>query len=195
MTDETTQQSGAAVADKETTGTAPEQLLDQLQHLPEGALFWDDLENPLYLFAFDHLMDQAYISRFVRGLRPSKQVRLPHHRLCWPYYFPPQGTTVPALERTNGEDDAVWGILYQANRVDFSQLEEHLRVPNRYYRKSLIVMDRGDRRMAAFCYALNQEPQNAGKPSAAYLGRLIEAAKTRNLPEDWIRLLEAIETA
>jgi hypothetical protein len=195
MPDQPENPAGTAAADGPVqTGSAPEQVLDVLQNVPEGALFWDDLESPLYLFAYDHLMDQAYISRFVRGLRPAKQVRLPHHRLCWPYYFPPQATAVPALERTNREEDEVWGILYQANHVDLSRLEEHMRVPNRYYRKSVIVMDRGDRRLAAFCYTLNHEPQDAGKPSPAYIQRLVEAAVVRSLPAEWISKLGAIET-
>lgn len=186
---------GSGAADvTEGQANAPEQVLDSLENIAEGELFWDDIENPVYLFAFDHLMDQSYVSRFARGLRPAKQVYLPHHRLCWPYYYPPQETAIPSLERTNSEDDSVWGILYQANKVDLSKLEEHLRVPNRYYRKSVIVMDRGQRRISAFCYALNQEATDAHKPSPAYLQRLIEAAEGRNLPQEWISELGSIAT-
>jgi hypothetical protein len=174
--------------------SAPEQVLDTLENIPEGELFWDDYVDPLYMFAFDHLMDQAYVSRFVRGLRPAKLVHLPHHRLCWPYYYPPQETAVPSLERTNDEEDRVWGILYQANKVDLSRLEEHLRVPNRYYRKSVIVMDRGGRRISAFSYALNQEATDSYKPSPAYLQRLVEAAEGRNLPGEWVAQLKSTTT-
>lgn len=173
---------------------APEQVLQDLKDLADGPVLWDDYEDPLYLFAFDHLMDQAYIARFVRGLRPAKLVWLPHHRLCWPFYLPPQETAVPSLERTNSDEDNVWGILYQANHKDLTRLEEHLRVPNRYYRKSLVVMDRGSRRLSAFCYALNHEAIDAHKPSAAYMERLIEAAVSRKLPDEWISRLKAIET-
>jgi hypothetical protein len=148
-----------------------------------------------YFFAYDLLLDQGAVSRFVKGLRLAKIVRLQHHRLVWPYFYPPSGTALPSLLRTNQDADNVWGVLYQARGKDFSPLAEQLRVPNRYHRRGVITLDRGERRFTAFTYVLTLHDDMMGRPSPGYLAQLLAAATERELPEEWLAYLRSIEPA
>ena len=174
---------------------SPETLLETLSaQANEAAMFPGSLREE-YFFAYDLLLDQSAVSRFVKGMQWAKNVSLPLHRLVWPYYYPPAGSALPSLLRTNRETDCVWGILYLATGRDFSKLARNLRTPNRYHRRGIICQDRGGRRFNAFTYVLTLQDDVMGKPSAAYMDNLIAAARERNLPEEWLEQLQAVEVS
>jgi len=158
------------------TGTAEETLL-----LPQSA------KIP-YFFAFDALLDQAIVARYVKGLIPAKIACAPNYRLVWPYFYPPADSALPSLQRSAGS--RVWGQLFDARGVKFDKLDEHMSVPNRYHRRAVQVLDRGDRRFSAFTYVLTISDPEPRKPSEAYLRHLIDNARNRGLPDEWIAELE-----
>jgi hypothetical protein len=191
------------------TGAMPELLRDaaRLENPGGGALqssssVLESLSIPLddpslmpdslrasYFFAFDHLMDQGVVSRHVRGLKPFKVVRAPNYRLSWPYYYPPEGGALPSLERSDNE--GVWGLLYIATKVDFSLLERSLNVPNRYHRRVINTLDRGDRRLTAFTYVLSLSDDDESNPAPGHLARMTAAAADRGLPIEWVKYLDS----
>lgn len=147
-----------------------------------------------YFFAYDLLLEQALVARHVRKLLPFKVVKLQNHRLAWPFFYPPKNSALPTLLRTNQPGDAVWGLIYHATGIPFAKLDRHLRVPDRYHKKQIQVEDRGGRRYHAFVYVLNHTSEIDLTPSQDYLAQLVQAAKERSLPEEWISQLGKIQT-
>ena len=176
------------------TVQSPEAVLAQLAKETNQAAMFAASSRTRYFFAYDTLMDQSAIARYVKGLRPAKVVSLPNHRLIWPYYLPPRSSGIPSLERTNMDGDEVWGILYDAGNKDFKPLERFLKLPNRYHRVGVKPQDRGGRIFPAFTYVLTISDDLPSKPSSSYKELLIGAARERGLPDEWIGKLEALET-
>lgn len=174
---------------------SPETLLEDLSQQADDAAMFPGSMRETWFFAYDLLLDQSTISRFVKKLSVGKIVSLQHYRLAWPYYFPPQETALPSLERTNREDDTVWGLIYDATGRDFQELERFLRVPKRYHRSAVQVRDRGDRLFPAFTYVLTLKDDVPGKPSADYRDRLVAAAAERSLPDEWLGRLRGMDIA
>ncbi|MDQ3022817.1 MAG: gamma-glutamylcyclotransferase [bacterium] len=168
---------------------------------PEGAmvdLAGTDAETLLlpksgkipYFFAYDSLLDQAIAARYVKGLIPAKVVRASNYKLVWPYFYPPENSVLPSLQRS--ATSSVWGQLYEARGADFTKLDKHLNCPNRYHRRALQVLDRGERRFSAFTYVLTLNEGETRRPSREYMQHLIDNAKHRGLPDDWIADLEQL---
>jgi len=170
----------------------PEQILEALGEQAADTAMYPSSLRQVYLFAYDLMLSQEFVARFAKGLVPEKIVRLINTRLAWPYHYPPMNSSLPTLERSNSTNDEVWGILYNTGDVDLGQLEDYLRVPNRYYKKAVTVMDRGERRIPAFTYVLAIKNNLEISPAAAYMDALINAARERSLPAAWIENLEAI---
>lgn len=172
---------------------SPEALLEVISaQTTDVALFPGSMREE-WFFAYDTLMEQATISRFIRKMNINKIVKLPHYRLDWPFYFPPLKTSLPSLERTNREEDEVWGMIYECRGKDFRELERYLRVPHRYHRSAVQVQDRGGRRFPAFTYILTRRDEVPRRPSAEFRDRLVEIAAERELPTEWLSELREVE--
>jgi hypothetical protein len=174
---------------------SPEALLEALSAQASDVAMFPGSLRAEYFFAYDLLLEQSAISRFVKGMLAAKIVSLPHHCLVWPHYFPPAGSALPSLLRTNLDGDCVWGALYNSRGKDLSALNTYLNVPNRYHRRGVVTTDRGGRRFPAFTYVLSISDDVMGKPSRDYLNRLVSAASERELPEEWLAKLKALEVA
>ena len=171
-----------------------EGMIEQLgAEITETSLLPIDSKQ-IYFFAYDILLDQDTISRHVKKLLAFKVVRLPNHRLAWSFFYPPINSALPTLLRTNQPGDEVWGLIYHATNISFVDLDHHLRVPDRYHKKQIQIEDRGGRRYHAFTYVLNHSSGTDLTPSQDYLAQLVQAAKERSLPEEWISQLEEIQT-
>ena len=196
MIDESARDAQEPSAEEDQQGQlSPEALLEVLSEQADGAALFPGSLREQYFFAYDLLLDQGLIARHIKGLRPAKIARVLNHRLIWPYYFPPANSALPTLERTNQREDHVWGLLYRATEKDFTKLERYLMVPNRYHRHAVTAMDRGGRRFQAFTYVLTTRDLTPQLPSASYIERLVEAARSRRLPEEWVEQLQAVEVA
>jgi hypothetical protein len=172
---------------------SPEALLEVISAQTADVALWPGTMREQWFFAYDTLMEQATISRFIHKMNVNKIVQLPHYRLVWPFYYPPLDTSLPSLERTNREEDIVWGMIYECRGKSFTDLERYLRVPNRYHRSSVQVQDRGGRRFPAFTYVLTRGDEVPRPPSCDYRDRLVEIAAERELPEEWLAALREIE--
>jgi hypothetical protein len=170
--------------------STPESALVDLAGTAEETLLLPQSVKVPYFFAYDNLMDQAVVARYVRGLVPAKVAVASNYRLAWPYFYPPDGTALPSLQRSAGS--SVWGLLYDARNVKFDKLETHLNCPNRYHRRAVQVQDRGDRRFSAFTYVLSVSDGSTNRPSESYAKHLIDTAKYRGLPDNWIEELEKL---
>ncbi len=148
-----------------------------------------------YFFAYDSLLNQSNLSRYVKKLLPFKVVRLPNHRLAWPFFYPPKNSALPSLKRTNESGDEVWGMIFQATGLKFDDLDRHLRVPDRYHKKQFQVVDRGGRRYHTFAYILTPTSETDLTPSKEYIAQLVFLAQERGLPDAWIDKLRSVDTA
>ena len=181
------------VEEQDTTTAQPGALLEALGSQIDDAALLPATSRAQYLFAYDQLLEQSLVSRYVKGLRQEKIVCVPRHRIIFPYYHPPQESSLASLIRTNNDNDEVWGILYNLRGKEMKELERYLKVPNRYHRRSVRILDRGGQRLVASTYVLTITDEVHRPPSAAYRDKLIAAAIERQLPEHWIARLQEME--
>ena len=193
MTDDIQGSQSEGNVDTAESRLSPEAVLETLSAQTEEVAMFPGSMREEWFFSYDVLMEQTMISRFVKKMNVSKVVSLPHYRLVWPFYYPPQGTALPSLERTNQPEDVVWGLIFSCRGKSFRDLERYLRVPNRYHRSAIQVQDRGGRRFPAFTYVLSRQDDVPPKPSPEYVTQLIEVARERELPDEWLDRLAQIE--
>lgn len=180
-------------------GSAPSntELLEQISAPIAEETILPGSQRKTWLFTYDHLMNPALLNRYVKGIVPGKLVRLPSFRLVWPFYYPPQETALPSIERVDSPDSGtgVWGVIYETTKKDLSQLERYLRVPNRYHARMVQTVDRGGQVTPASTYVLHVSGGEPLRPSTAYRDDLLTIARDRGLPEDWLAALSALEAA
>jgi len=172
----------------------PEAILEHISQETSDAALFPGTMREVWYFAYDLMMEQATVSRFTKKMHIGKVVSLPHYKLEFAYHFPPQGTSLPTLTRTNNPDDVVWGFVYDAREKDFSEIERYLRTPHRYHRSAIQVQDRGGRRMPAFTYVLTLRDDVYRNPAKSYMDKVIAAGTERKLPKEWLDKLRDWET-
>lgn len=172
------------------------ELLEQISAPISEETILPGSQRKSWLFTYDHLMHPSLLLRYVKGIVPGKVVRLPSFRLVWPFYYPPQESALPSLERVEAPQpgEGVWGIIYETTKKDLSQLERHLKVPNRYHARMVKAVDRGGEITPASTYVLSVSGGEPLAPSAAYRDELAGIARERGLPEEWIAELEKLAT-
>jgi hypothetical protein len=174
---------------------SPEAMLEVLAAQTNDAAIFPLSLREQYLFFYDMLLSQSTIGRFIKGLLPSRVVQLPNYKLIWPYYYPPAQTSLPSLQRTNNSADCVWGLICAMRGKDLTALESYLRVPQRYHRATVSVVDRGGRRFPASAYVLTLKDSAPRPPSAEYREQLLTAATERALPAEWLEQLRQLAVA
>lgn len=179
-------------------GGAPSssELLEQISAPIAEETILPGSQRKTWLFTYDMLMNPALLNRYVKGIVPGKLVRLPSFRLVWPFYYPPQESALPSIEREESpQGDGVWGIIYETTKKDLSLLERHLRVPNRYHARMVQTVDRGGQVTPASTYVLHVSGGEPLLPSATYRDELLVTARDRGLPEEWLAQLAALTVA
>ena len=175
-------------------GQSPETALEQIQGAVHGETILPSSNRKTWLFTYDALMNPATLSRFVKGIVPGKVVSLPSFRLVWPFHYPPQGTALPSIERSDGADGpGVWGVIYDITKKDLTLLERYLNVPNRYHQRGMNVVDRGEFRLPAITYILTATGGSPLAPSTAYRDTLVATSREYGLPEEWSTYLEGLK--
>ena len=173
------------------------EALEQIQAPISEETILPGSQRKQWLFTYDHMMNPAYLLRYVKGIVPGRIVRVPSFGLVWPFHYPPQETALPSLARIDSPQpgDGVWGVIYEITKKDLTLLERHLKVPNRYHSRAVQTVNRGGEVTPASTYVLSVSGGEPLAPSRAYLDELLKVAGERGLPEEWLGQLGQIATA
>jgi cation transport regulator ChaC len=148
----------------------------------------------LWYFAYGSNMQRAtFLER--RRMQPIA-VRwgwLHDHRLCFDLPVGPGERGVANVVRSIG--DRVCGVLYQLTAAEFDRLDLTEGVPAGLYRRLRVdVVDGAGERLDALAYGSTISVPGR-RPSARYLGLLLEGARENGLPAEWIELLARLDLA
>ncbi len=146
---------------------------------------------PARLFAYGLLMDPGVMLRLCPDARAVGVARLEGMRIEFRGDSPEDGGGVADLVPARG--GAVWGVLWELPRSCLPALDAFEEVPERYVRERCTV------RLAAggACDAeLYRQPEEArpAPPGAAYLARILSAARRWGLPPCYQDELRAAAT-
>jgi cation transport regulator ChaC len=148
----------------------------------------------LWYFAYGSNMQRAtFVER--RGMRPQRSVwgRLHGYRLV---FHLPVGPGERGVANVIPDASATtYGVLHLITSEEFERLDRTEGVGNGYYRRvSVEVIDKDSTRTSAWTY-VSPHGVAGRKPSARYLGLLIEGALEHGVPEDYLRELRAFDLA
>lgn len=127
------------------------------------------------------------------GDRQPRRARLPNYRVA----FNMQGgdgqvyaNIVPKAELAASESGSgVLGVIYWCGPAALEKLDVF---ENGYDRLEVRVIDANGDEQAAVAYLARPERVTAeGRPSAAYLQKIVTGAREQGLPEEYIRAIEA----
>ncbi len=150
-------------------------------------------ENAWY-FAYGSNMGRAtFVER--RGITPldTRRAFLDGHRVCFDLPIGPGERGVANLLLDPGA--RTWGVAYllTADTCDFLDRTEGVD-RGLYRRLSIVVRDDAGTPLPAFAYQ-GEARDPARKPSARYLGLLLDGARELALPEEYVAWLEAFPLA
>jgi cation transport regulator ChaC len=92
-----------------------------------------------------------------------------------------------------GAGASTYGVLYRIDRSAVGALDRSEGVPVAY-RKLWTTIQSGAHGISAFTY-ISPHRRAGRKPSARYIGLLLDGARQHGLPADWVALLESLELA
>lgn len=149
---------------------------------------------PLWYLAYGSNMGRwTFVGR--RRIHPleTRCARLDGYRVCFDIPVGPGERAVANVEPAAGA--CVWGVLYRLTAADAARLDRSEGVGAGIYRRIPVEVtdDRGER-IAAFAYR-SEAVRPGRKPSARYMGLLLEGARQHGLPAEYVRALEAVELA
>jgi hypothetical protein len=152
-----------------------------------------DSEGFWYFAYGSNMQRETFLGR--RGMRPVKSVcaRLDGWRLCF-------DLPVGAGERGVANvvvyaDDHVCGVLHLITAAELERLERSEGVDRGWYRRVEVDVTTLDGERLRACTLTSGFAAQGRKPSARYLGLLLEGARQHGLPAEWIARLEAFERA
>lgn len=121
--------------------------------------------------------------------------RITGYRLRFNLEGQPKGRAAPAnIEPEVGSE--VWGVLYRITRRDLVWLDHTEVVPGWRYRHLWTqAEDRAGNRLAPAVTYIADGMMTDGRPSRRYITLLREGARSHDLPEHWVRLLDSVESA
>jgi cation transport regulator ChaC len=163
--------------------------------LLEGVAHVQDEANSLtWYFGYGSNMNRRiFVDR--RGMRPqqTRPALLENYRLCFNL---PIGSGVRGVANLEYQAGAsTWGVAYLITAQEFDRLDRTEGVGFGAYRRVpvSVVVDSGQQ-IAAFTYKSDKIVEGR-KPSARYLGLLIEGASRQGLPSDYVDFLRSFELA
>jgi cation transport regulator ChaC len=154
------------------------------------------VESPggLWYFGYGSNMHPSiFLAR--RRMQPQAAVcgRLENHRLCFNLPVGPGERGVANVEPAPGVH--TWGVLYLLTPEECVRLDRSEGVPVGVYRRVTVeVLAVGERRVQAFTYRAGATREGR-KPSARYLGLLVDGARHHGLPAEYVGDLERLELA
>jgi cation transport regulator ChaC len=154
----------------------------------------DLTSESLWYFAYGSNLSPAIFAGR-RAMRPlaTRWGWLAGYRLCFDIPIGPGERAVANLTEEAGARTC--GVLYLLTPADTERLDRSEGVHLGFYRRVAVdVVIQGGETFAAFTYQ-SELRQKGRKPSARYLGLLLEGARAHGLPPDYIRYLESFELA
>ena len=150
-------------------------------------------DAPLWYFAYGSNMSGA-ILRGRRGLDPlaCRPATLPDYQLVFTLPVGPGERGVANVEPAPGASTC--GVLYLLSGSDSERLDRTEGVPRLYQRHAVEVLVSDGARVPAFTYRSTFRTEGR-KPSARYLGLLLDGCREHCLPPEWVAYLEALSLA
>jgi gamma-glutamylcyclotransferase (GGCT)/AIG2-like uncharacterized protein YtfP len=151
-------------------------------------------ERAAWYFAYASNLNRAIFAER-RGMRPlaSRRARLDNYRLSFNLPIGPGERGVANVEPEAGAH--VWGVVYLLGCEDCDRLDRSEGVHVGVYRRMAVdVMVDDEAVIAAFTYRSSWTTEGR-KPSARYLGLILEGAREHALPPEYVRFLEGLERA
>jgi hypothetical protein len=147
----------------------------------------------LWYFAYGSNMSGA-ILRERRGLSPlaCRPATLADHRLVFTLPIGPGERGVANVEPASGA--SICGVLYLLSVDDCEKLDRTEGVPRFYQRHAIEVVASDGEPVAAYTYR-SEFRVDGRKPSARYLGLLLDGCREHCLPAAWVAYLEALPLA
>jgi gamma-glutamylcyclotransferase (GGCT)/AIG2-like uncharacterized protein YtfP len=153
-------------------------------------------ETFLY-FAYGSNMDAQQMMERCPGAVIIGAGHLPGYALCFPRMSLKRKCGVASVQAKDGRE--VWGAVYRLSAADLALLDHwegyrpgRDQSRNRYTRLPVTVTMNGE---ATEVQTYIAEPQTGTfLPSAAYLRHLRDGARHHRLPEDYLALLDALES-
>jgi cation transport regulator ChaC len=150
----------------------------------------DDL---VWYFAYGSNMQRAtFVGR--RGMQPrsSRPGRLDGFELRFDLPVGPGERAVANLAVAPGA--VVHGVLYSISQAEAAVLDRTEGVDRGYYERLIVRVSTGEASLDAFTYVSPRRVERR-KPSARYLGLLLEGAREHGLPASYIEQLAALPLA
>lgn len=151
-------------------------------------------DDALWYFAYGSNMQRAtFVER--RGMCPRRSVsgRLHGYRLTFDLPVGPGERGVANLAVDAAA--TTYGVLYLLTTEDFDRLDRTEGVDKSYYgRVGVEVIDRDEQRIDAWTY-VSPHGKPGRRPSARYLGLLLEGAAEHDLPDEYVCQLRALDLA
>jgi len=152
------------------------------------------VSDGLWYFAYGSNMSPAiFLER--RAMRPlaARRARLDGYRLCFDLPVGPSNRGVANVIADDG--GSIWGVAYLLSTPEFDRLDRTEGVHRGLYvRLAVELALDGEERVTGFTY---QSPfrSEGRKPSARYLGLLLDGARHHALPAEYAAALAALELA
>jgi len=148
----------------------------------------------LWYFGYgSNLNHTIFVER--RGMRPAdvRRGRLDHYALRFNLPVGPGERGVANIEPEVGA--YTWGVAYLLRFEECERLDRSEGVPAGYYERIPIeIVTDGDQRLPGFTYR-SARSIDGRKPSARYMGLILDGARAHALPVEWIALLEGFALA
>jgi gamma-glutamylcyclotransferase (GGCT)/AIG2-like uncharacterized protein YtfP len=117
--------------------------------------------------------------------------RLPGYRLAFTRYS--RARRGGSADVVAGASSAVWGVLYEVDGACLAAMDKVEGVPHAYRREVVTVLPEDGEPVEAITYVANKTGEF--RPNKSYLKVILRGANAHGLPEEYVRMLEQIETA
>src|SRR6516165_10616419 len=151
--------------------------------------------DTVWYFAYgSNMHDSAFLER--RQMRPKewRAGRIKGYRLRFNLDGRPKGKAAPANICPDPFEE-VWGVLYKITGREMLRLNLTEGIPGRRYRPIWLTAEDSHGEMINALTYIAEGNENDGHPSLRYISSLRDGARSHNLPDAWLHLLDSIEPA
>lgn len=161
---------------------------------PSSVMTTQNDTNGVWYFAYGSNMHPT-IFRGRRGMRPAaaRAARLDAYRLCFNLPIGSGERGVGNIEAANGA--CTWGVVYLLTPAELARLDATEGVGSGAYERKVVDVETPDgERIAAHAYVSTRGCEGR-KPSARYIGLLLDGARHHGLPSEYLQTLASFELA